>query len=242
MTMENQEVLMDERLRNRVINAEYGGITEEKVRAIYIEETGKELPATIAVYNSEDYIDNQGSYGFNGTIIHFFDEQEGINQTYTIPRGSEKGDQETGRPDDWLYNMMGIFLGKDASQYNAAKEFDQKVRKAILKELKEKSSKTKLKRIGLGHSLGGNLITLQQLVNKDFDTVYTVNAAAPTTYQLTHIEKPFLVAVVNEFELNPYYRDEVFDVDFTVMEQFVDDYFDVSDAHIEILKQLLIFI
>src|SRR5690625_6247463 len=95
MTMENQEVLMDERLRNRVINAEYGGITEEKVRAIYIEETGKELPATIAVYNSEDYIDNQGSYGVNGTIIHFFDEQEGINQTYTIPRGSEKGDQET---------------------------------------------------------------------------------------------------------------------------------------------------
>jgi len=79
MTMENQEVLLDERLRTRVIHAEYGGLTEEKIRAIYIEETGKEPPVTIEVYNSEDYISSQDSYGFNGTIIHFLDEQKRIN-------------------------------------------------------------------------------------------------------------------------------------------------------------------
>src|SRR5690625_3128080 len=233
MTMENQEVLMDERLRNRVINAEYGGITEEKIRAIYIEETGKEPPITIEVYNSEDYIDNQDSYGFNGTIIHFLDEEKGINQTYTIPRGSEKGDQETGRPDDWLYNIMGVFLGKDASQYDAARRFEQKVRRIISRELKGNNSEVDLKRIGLGHSLGGNLITLQQLVNKDFDNVYTVNAAAPTTYQLAEIEYSFWMAVSEEFKLNLYDKDEIYHVDPAALERFAEDYYEEAGENIE---------
>src|SRR5690625_7496694 len=102
-----------------------------------------------------------------------------------IARGSEKVDQETGRPDDWLYNTFGVFVGRNARQRDAAEEFDQKVRKVISRELKEKNREVDLKRIGLGHSLGGNLITLQQLVNKIYDTVYTVNAAAPTAYHLS---------------------------------------------------------
>src|SRR5690625_538670 len=88
-----------------------------------------------------------------------------------IARGSEKVDQETGRPDDWLYNTFGVFVGRNARQHDAAKEFDQKVRKVISRELKEKNRQVDLKRIGLGHSLGGNLITLQQLVNKNYDKI-----------------------------------------------------------------------
>src|SRR5690625_2654725 len=233
MTMGNQEVLLDERLRTRVIHAEYEGVTDEKIRAIYIEETGKEPPATIEVYNSEDYISSQDSYGFNGTIIHFLDEQKGINQTYTIPRGSEITEQETGRPEDWGYNTLGVLVGQNADQYQAALDFDDEVNTIILTQNKEANNKVNLKRIGLGHSLGGNLIILQQLVNKDFDTVYTINAAAPTTYQLNHIEKPFWDAVVTEFELNPYDKDEIYHVDPAALERFAEDYYEEAGENIE---------
>src|SRR5690625_2177009 len=143
-----------------------------------------------------------------------------------IARGSEKVDQETGRPDDWLYNTFGVFVGRNARQHDAAKEFDQKVRKVISRELKEKNRQVDLKRIGLGHSLGGNLITLQQLVNKNYDTVYTVNAAAPTTYQLSEIEFSFWRELSEEFKLNLINYQVIFYFYFSSLQDVAEDYYD----------------
>ncbi|WP_428848680.1 DUF6792 domain-containing protein [Shouchella clausii] len=51
---------------------------------------------------------------YDGTAIYFEDEEKSINQLYVISQGSND-------PGDWLYNAIGLFQGKDASQAMAHK-------------------------------------------------------------------------------------------------------------------------
>ncbi|WP_369814063.1 DUF6792 domain-containing protein [Geobacillus sp. PA-3] len=46
------------------------------------------------VYRSDDFKKGK-DFGFDGTIIHFYDEKQGINQKYTITRGSEMPEHDT---------------------------------------------------------------------------------------------------------------------------------------------------
>src|SRR5699024_8445969 len=201
---------------------EYKGLTEEEVRQIYIEETGKQPPETIDIYNSEKYIDKIESNGFNGTIIHFYDEEAGINQMYTITRGSELTEQGDWRPEDWAYNLMGIFIGQNAKQYEAAVDFDD----VVTDEIKDKYDSGELIKIGLGHFLGCNLITLLQLTDQIYDNVYTTNAAPPTTYQLAELDKGF------SDELSLYYNldleenfNAIYDLNPSELEAFAERYY-----------------
>ncbi|MDY0409410.1 DUF6792 domain-containing protein [Virgibacillus soli] len=174
--MTNQkDILYTDIIKIRIMDIEYDGITEDEIRRIYYEETGKELDVAVDIYYSEDYIEEVDANGFNGTIIHLFDEEQGINETYTITRGTEMTQENDWRPIDWIYNLMGIFVGENTEQYRAAEYFDQEV----TNEIKLKTG-GKVRKIGLGHSLGGNLITLLQIVLGYFDDVYTVNAAPPS--------------------------------------------------------------
>lgn len=216
---------VSELFQNRLMEEEYNGLTEEEVRQIYIEETGKQPPATIEIYDSENYINPADSNGFNGTIIHLYDEDKGINQMYTITRGSELSEQEDWRPEDWAYNLMGIFVGQNADQYEMAKVFDEKVTTEI--ENKFNNTDEALVKTGLGHSLGGNLITLIQLTEQIYDNVHTTNAAPPTTYQLANIDTYFLNELATEYNIdltiNP---NAIYDLDPAELEKFAEEYYE----------------
>ncbi len=153
----SQEALFPQSLQIRLMDMEYSTVTTEDVRQIYLEETGQEPPFDITVYHSEEYIEEEKENGFNGTIIHIENEQ-GVNESYTIARGTQDFTDDDWHATDWSYNVMGIFTGQNDSQYRALEKFDELVTDEIA--MKTGNEPTK---IGLGHSLGGNLITLLQL-------------------------------------------------------------------------------
>ncbi|GAB3803730.1 DUF6792 domain-containing protein [Virgibacillus kimchii] len=237
--MKKGEVLGTDLLRNRIMELEYNEITEERIREIFIEETGKEPPSTIDIYYSNDFIEESKANGFNGTIVHFYDEK-GINQAYTITRGSENTEQDTWRPEDWLYNVMGLFVGTNRTQYQSALEFDDKVTELILN--KTKTSNSELTKIGLGHSLGGNLNTIIQLITERYDSVYTTNHANPTFYQLFTIDNDFAENVRREFNIPRYNSLAVYDVDPSKIKEFTEDYYkdNAENIHHTITEQDLL--
>ena len=106
---------------------EYGEISAEQIRRIYMEEIGKEIPGIITVYHCDDLKElilkkrRKRFRCFDGTVIHFYDPHQGINQSYTITRGSELSeDAGKGAPLDWVYNALGIFTGRVQNQYRDA--------------------------------------------------------------------------------------------------------------------------
>ncbi|WP_420768686.1 DUF6792 domain-containing protein [Parageobacillus thermoglucosidasius] len=201
--MSQKLVLDTDLLRARVMSLEYKHLTAEEIRRIYIEETGSNPPAQIHVYHSEDFRNvNVNDSGFDGTIIHFYDEEKGINQMYTIARGSEKREKDTWKPLDWAYNALGIFVGQSRSQYRDALEFDRKVTQIITEELKRKGQTIELKKIGLGHSQGGNHAEMIQLTEHRFSQVYVINDAPPSAYQLAYIDKRFRYELAKKFTPN----------------------------------------
>jgi hypothetical protein len=125
------------------------------------------------VYHSDDFKNlNDINSGFDGPVIHLYDEEKGINQMYTIARGSEIQEKDTWKPLDWAYNTFGIFVGQNKNQYDDALRFDEMVTQKITEELKRNGQTIELKKIGLGHSLGGNHVQVIQLTEHRFDQVY----------------------------------------------------------------------
>jgi len=215
--------------QNRLIKAEYAGLTAEEVKKIYIEETGQSPPNKVEVYYSDDFINKVNSNGFNGTIIHLLDEKQGINQMITITRGSEKSEINNWCPEDWAYNLMGIFVGQNADQFRAAVDLDD----AVTSEIENYYSDVELTKVGLGHSLGGNLITLLQLTDEMFDNVYTINTAPPTTYQLALIDESFVKELSLEYNLD--IRDNfeaIYDLNPTELEAFAEEYYKEAGENI----------
>jgi hypothetical protein len=203
MSQSQKLVLDTDLLRARVMSLEYEHLNEEEIRRIYIEETGSNPPAQIYVYHSQDFKNlNINDSGFDGTIIHFYDKEKGINQMYTIVRGSEIQEKDISRPLDWAYNFFGIFVGQNRSQYREALEFDRKVTKIITEKLKQDGQTIELKKIALGHSLGGNLVQTLQLTEYRFDQVYVINDAPPSVYQLAYIDVHFQNKLEEEFGVN----------------------------------------
>nr|WP_175638159.1 DUF6792 domain-containing protein [Metabacillus schmidteae] len=199
--MSNEELLNTDILRARVMDLEYENLTnkevESEIRRIYYEETGKKLTTNVTIYRSDDILEDQRKNeidsGFDGTIIHFQNEEQKINQSITITRGSELGEKDTWRPIDWTYNLMGIFVGGTDNQYSDAKRFYDDVHSIIQNRNNNLPS---LEKYGYGHSLGGNNITILQLMSRDendlrFKDVYAINDAAPSAYQLAVIDNEF---------------------------------------------------
>ncbi|QPA30606.1 DUF6792 domain-containing protein [Thermaerobacillus caldiproteolyticus] len=201
--MSQKLVLDTDLLRARVMNLEYEHLTAEEIRRIYIEETGSDPPDQIHVYHSQDFKNiNINDSGFDGTIIHFYDEEKRINQMYTIARGSEIQEKDTWKPLDWAYNTFGIFVGQNKNQYDDALRFDEMVTQKITEELKRNGQTIELKKIGLGHSLGGNHVQVIQLTAHRFDQVYVINDAPPSAYQLAYIDKRFRYELAKKFTPN----------------------------------------
>lgn len=236
--MNNSEVLFSEMLKARIAELEYGEITVENIRRIYIEETGQEPPGEITLFHSDSYKSTNYGYdsGFDGTVIHFMDLSAGINQSYTITRGSEKGEDEgSGPPSDWLYNLFGIFGGKVQSQYRDAVNFDDKVNKEIDKLVTKRLSEYNqagievnnidLVKRGIGHSLGGNLIQTLQLTEELYVDVLAINDAPPSTYQIATIDSEFRNAVFIEFNIQGRRIDDIYQIDPNELTAFAEEFY-----------------
>ncbi|MGX1191645.1 DUF6792 domain-containing protein [Metabacillus sp. SLBN-84] len=235
--MNNNEVLATDLIRARIAELEYEGITEEDIRRIYIEETGEKPPVNIKVYRSEDFkLNKNEDSGFDGTILHFYDYEKGINQTYTITRGSEhkEGNSEKDRPLDWIYNAMGIFSGQNDSQFDSANQFEELVNEKIKKDLENKSKSlgadiTKeeipLKKLGIGHSLGGNLIQMLAITRGDFEKVYAINDAPPSAYQLAAIDSKFRGKLFIEFNIDETDFDQIYTIPPKDLKAFAETYY-----------------
>ncbi|WMT19720.1 DUF6792 domain-containing protein [Parageobacillus toebii] len=228
--MSNEEVLNTDILRARIMNVEYQNLTideiKREIKRIYIEETGKEPPANITIYRSDDFKNlNDVDSGFDGTVIHFYDEEKGINQEYTITRGSETPEKDTWKPLDWTYNVFGIFVGQNKNQYRDAILFDKLVTKKINEKLRNNGSHIKLKKIGLGHSLGGNLNETIQITKQRYEKVYVINDAPPSFYQLATIDPYFWGQLVKKFNLNPEHYEEIYYLPPSELKAFAEEYY-----------------
>ncbi|WP_052015989.1 DUF6792 domain-containing protein [Halalkalibacter hemicellulosilyticus] len=197
--MQNQEVLNSNLLRARIVKMEYDELTESEVRRVILEETGKDSPQNITIYHSNDIdeIHKDDVYsGFDGTVIHFYDESRGINQMYTILRGSEKEEKGSWKPKDWLYNGMGIGIGQSNSQYTDTIKFKEIVVKKINQSTPDI---VPLISLGLAHSLGGNNAVNAQLTELIFDKIYVFNPAPSSVYHLAYFDEEFMLDISRNF-------------------------------------------
>lgn len=231
--MSNEELLNTDILRARVMDLEYENLTnkevESEIRRIYYEETGKKLTTNVTIYRSDDILEDQRKNeidsGFDGTIIHFQNEEQKINQSITITRGSELGEKDTWRPIDWTYNLMGIFVGGTDNQYSDAKRFYDDVHSIIQNRNNNLPS---LEKYGYGHSLGGNNITILQLMSRDendlrFKAVYAINDAAPSAYQLAVIDNEFRAIIRTEFQIDN--DEDIYNIPENELTAFTEEYY-----------------
>ncbi|MGD6793965.1 DUF6792 domain-containing protein [Metabacillus indicus] len=241
--MDDNQILYSDLMRSRIAELEYGGkekrrITEEDIRRIYIEETGKKPPKNIVLYHSDDFKSPDSlDSGFDGTIIHFYDIENGINESYTITRGSENKEKNDSTPLDWIYNAMGIYTGVNQSQFDSAVQFDAKVtieiKKMVDKEIKLLSNKNvkvdskdvDLIKYGIGHSLGGNLIQMLHISVGDFKNVYAINDAPPSAYQLATIDRKFRKRIEEEFNIDSSSIDQIYTIPPKDLKAFAESYY-----------------
>ncbi len=227
--MDNQEILYTDELRARIMELEYSQLTVDKIKKIYYEETGKELNLDINIFHSKDYEEELdiGKNGFDGTIIHFYDKNKGINEVYSITRGSEAVEENTNRPDDWMYNLFGIFIGQNTEQYHDAQKFDEFIISNYIKNNKEDFTY-----IGFGHSLGGNTKQLQQILLNDYDRVYIINDAPPTFYQLAKIDLQFRRQLSIHFNLEFNNFNQIYTIDPIELKKFTEEYYKEAGQNI----------
>lgn len=244
--MDEKEVLESEVLKARIAQLEYGDITIENIRRIYIEETGMEPPGEITLYHSDDFsqVNSELDSGFDGTVIHFLNIKTGINQSYTITRGSEPGeDGGKGSPIDWFYNLFGIFGGKVKNQYQDAQVFDFEVTRQINQDVEKKLirqtgnstdeiSEFPLIKYGIGHSLGGNLIQTLQLLDQPFVNVFAINDAPPSVYQLAVLDSGFRDKVFEKFKISTFDVNELYTINPEKLKSFGEEYYQEQGQNI----------
>lgn len=187
-------ILNDDLIRAKVVNTEYNG-TSPKVFEEWLKDQCalSEREFDITIYPSS-FTTSEQDTGFDGTVIHFYNPHNGVNEMYTIFRGSEHVEVSDWRPKDWIYNLLGIFVGQGISQYRSAKAFDE-----LLTEYIQLKTNVPLRKIGMGFSLGGNLAQTLHLIEKPFEAVYTFNDAKPSVYQMAAIDKGFQHSIEETF-------------------------------------------
>jgi len=175
-------------LRLRLTQLEYENLSKEdfkeRVKRVYLEETGLELPADIKVKTSEEAKIGDES-GYDGTAIYFHSEENDIEEVYIISQGSQG-------KEDWEYNFKAMLAGKDYSQAEETNIFINEVKAEF-----EIKNSTPI--IGLSHSLAHNNNTTAHLLYDTFDEVYSVNGAQTNYYQLYYSSDEFQEEVQDKF-------------------------------------------
>lgn len=224
----NESIMDNEALLARIVQIEYAKLDEYSLKQMYLEETGEMLDVEINIYYSSDYIDEIEENGFNGTIIHLYDEKQGINQMYNIPRGTQVdySDWSLGdewRPNDAVYDLIGVFAGADDTQFKALEQFTNRVTAEI--EKNTINSAIELEKNGLGHSLGGVLITMLQLMEGDYNNVNTFNSAAPSVYKMAMVDRNFLNKIIDELNLHIREHSDLYDLNAEKLEAIAEKYY-----------------
>ncbi|GGD21989.1 DUF6792 domain-containing protein [Pontibacillus salipaludis] len=187
-------ILNDDLIRAKVVNTEYEGASPKAIKEWLKDQCAlSEREVDITIYPSS-FTTTEQDTGFDGTVIHFYNPHNGVNEMYTIFRGSEHVEVSDWRPKDWVYNLLGIFVGQGISQYRSAKAFDE-----LLTEYIQLKTNVPLRKIGMGFSLGGNLAQTLHLIEKPFEAVYTFNDAKPSVYQMAAIDKGFQLSIEETF-------------------------------------------
>ncbi|WP_163583458.1 DUF6792 domain-containing protein [Gracilibacillus saliphilus] len=227
--MLNKELFDSELIRARIMELEYNDLDpveiENEVKRIYLEEHGEELVAEISVYKSDEILkeirERGRDSGFDGTIIHLKNGEDKINQVITIARGSELSEGANWRPLDWSYNGNGSLVGVTTDQYEEANRFHQNVMEKITPITD--SDLPDLKKYGYGHSLGGGLIVTLQMMTEDFDTVYSINGAPPSFYQLAEIDQKFYTSLNKKYNIQG--EIDIYSLPPSEVKAFTEDYY-----------------
>lgn len=192
--MSDSQLVETKELWLRVTDLGYKDISKEElareVQRIYIEETGNTLKGEISVLRSSELEDNTSSY--DGTAIHIYSKEQDVNEMYVVSQGTTDAD-------DWLYNIRAMHAGLDTNQADSTDRFVEEARKVF----KEKASIEEISStIGLSHSLAHNNNTVSQLLNGNFDEIYSVNGAQSTYFQLYQRDFGFREAVKEGFNIS----------------------------------------
>ncbi|WP_146551145.1 DUF6792 domain-containing protein [Rummeliibacillus sp. SL167] len=215
-----KEVFDSDIVKIRLAKEEYTGISEEQVKQIYLEETGQKLDAKVKVYKSDDYIKKDS--GFAGSIIHVYNPKKGINEAYTITRGTEDAK-------DWEYNVFGLYGGIDKKQYQDARAFYYNT----LKDIKNKTrDSVRIKNYGIGHSLGGNLIQTLNITGANFDEVTAINDAPPSVYQLIKIDITFRNYISAKLNVSPENVEKIIVSDPQKLKKLAEEYYAKKGSNI----------
>lgn len=196
MSKDNNVLLTDE-LRLRIINLEYKDISNEEftneVRRIYMEEVGKPLEVDVSVIKSSELsnVNNTVPSSYDGTAIQFYSKQQDINEVYIVSQG-------TTDTDDWLYNIRAMQVGKDTNQAENTDIFANEAKKIF----QEKNGDIHPVTIGLSHSLAHNNNSTSHLLYDTFDEIYSVNGAQTNYYQLYFSDNKFEEVVNGKFNIS----------------------------------------
>ncbi|AQX54704.1 DUF6792 domain-containing protein [Priestia flexa] len=196
--MSDNQLVKTNELWLRITDLGYKDISKEEfaqeVERIYIEETGKPLKGEISVVRSSeiDQIVKDENSSYDGTAIHIYSKEQDVNEMYVVSQG-------TTNADDWLYNIRAMQAGVDTAQADSTNTFVKEAQK----EFKERASVEEISStIGLSHSLAHNNNTVSQLLNGNFDEVYSVNGAQSTYFQLYQRDFEFRKAVKEKFNIS----------------------------------------
>lgn len=205
--------------RARLIDIEYGNWKpaelEEKLRQMYLEETGELFQGNIEIFHSsESDSDFINKSGYDGTAIHMSNNEK--EEVYVISQGTQGGS-------DWLYNLKSMLAGQTAEQAEATNEF-------VVEAKDHFQVDDDIKTYGLSHSLGHNNNTVSYLAFDTFDEVFSVNGAQPNYYELFQVDIHFYEAVRNKFSI----RDdmEIYDIEPQKLHDFAMQYYDEKSHNI----------
>ncbi|WP_289889602.1 DUF6792 domain-containing protein [Virgibacillus pantothenticus] len=187
----------------------------EKVKRIYLEETGNKLEADIKVYTSKEARVGEQS-GYDGIAIYLDAKENKKDEVYVVSQGSTD-------IKDWDYNIKAMFVGKEYSQAKATNKFVL----AAQHHFKLNNNEDSTPVIGLSHSLAHDNNTTAHLMYNTFDEIYSVNGAQTNYYQLFFANAKFANAVRSHFSLslseNDYFT--IYDIDPNKLRQFAENYY-----------------
>lgn len=185
----------------------------EKVKRIYLEETGKKLKADIKVYTSKEARVGEKS-GYDGIAIYIDSKENKKDELYVISQGSKD-------IKDWDYNIKAMLAGKDIRQAKATNKFVKATQGHF--NLNKNEDSTSI--IGLSHSLAHNNNTTAYLLYDTFDEIYSVNGAQTNYYQLYNANLEFRETVQSKFSISPIDPNAVYDIDPNKLRQFAEAYY-----------------
>lgn len=206
----------------RLIQLEYGDLPKEefkeRVKRIYLEETGEELTADIKVRTSNEAKIGSDS-GYDGTAIYFNSKEKGIKEVYIISQGSQDAE-------DWKYNLEAMLAGQNVSQAKDTDEFVKDVKNHFdIQNVENRRKEISTPIIGLSHSLAHNNNTTAYLLYETFDEVYSVNGAQTNYYQLYNADNEFKKRIEEKFSVPTTDPDAIYNIDPEKLHAFAENYY-----------------